>query len=735
MSFLTPLFLLGSLAIAAPVIFHLIRRTTRERTIFSSLMFLLPSPPRVTRRSRLEHILLLVLRCGVLCLLAVGFARPFVKKPVSNEKAAGVARRMVVLIDTSASMRRANLWADARAKTESILRKTSPADEVTVATFDRQLHPLVTFEQWNSAPSGERAALAMRKLADTSPGWSATHLGNALISTAESLADTGGKPATGPRQIILITDLQEGSHLDQLQGYEWPRGIDLTVEPIKAKHSGNAGLQLVTEMDDADPKSNTGVRVRVSNAPDAKREQFKVGWATPEAPGFIGQPTDVYVPPGQSRIVRLDVAPSTESLTLRSNEHNLINTSLQRGASGEPQIENRFNDFSSSRILLQGDEEDFDNVVFVIPPETARSTVLYLGGDSGADPRQPLFFLRHAFQETRRQVVQVLAHQVGELLPPNEAQAASLLVVTDSLPEERVRELRELVTTGKTLVFVITRAAMGNSISGLLGVPLLSLEEAHVNSYAMFGEIDFRHPLFAPFADPRFSDFTKVHFWKYRRIEPQAIPGARTVASFDSGDPAILEVPLGKGRVFILASGWHPEDSQLALSTKFVPMLYALLEQTGGASPLPMQYQVGDTVPLAPLLGPEKSELTINTPDGSKLTLPAGETNFSRTTLPGIYTIGAVGSAQPLKRFAVNLDPAESRTAPLPLDELERLGAPIAYKAGTPASETQRKVRLQNAELESRQKLWRWLIVGALAVLLLETWLAARSSPRNVAVQ
>src|SRR5439155_11618964 len=194
---------------------------------FSSLMFLLPSPPRVTRRSRLEHILLLVLRCGVLCLLAVGFARPFIKKPVSNEKAAGVARRMVVLIDTSASMRRANLWADARAKTESILRKTSPADEVTVATFDRQLHPLVTFEQWNFAPSGERAALAMRKLADTSPGWSATHLGNALISTAESLADTGGKPATGPRQIILITDLQEGSRLDQLQGYEWPRGIDL----------------------------------------------------------------------------------------------------------------------------------------------------------------------------------------------------------------------------------------------------------------------------------------------------------------------------------------------------------------------------------------------------------------------------------------------------------------------------------------------------------------------------
>ena len=84
MSFLAPLFLFGALAIGLPVLFHLIRRTTRERTIFSSLMFLQPTPPRLTRRSRLEHILLLLLRCLVLCLLALGFARPFFKQAVSK---------------------------------------------------------------------------------------------------------------------------------------------------------------------------------------------------------------------------------------------------------------------------------------------------------------------------------------------------------------------------------------------------------------------------------------------------------------------------------------------------------------------------------------------------------------------------------------------------------------------------------------------------------------------------
>src|SRR5512139_4154521 len=116
MSFLAPLFLLGGLAIALPFVFHLIRRSTREQTPFSSLMFLRPTPPRLTRRSRLEHLLLLLLRCAVLVLLAAGFARPFIKSPVLIPQAQSPAKRVVVLMDVSASMRRTSLWESAREK-------------------------------------------------------------------------------------------------------------------------------------------------------------------------------------------------------------------------------------------------------------------------------------------------------------------------------------------------------------------------------------------------------------------------------------------------------------------------------------------------------------------------------------------------------------------------------------------------------------------------------------------
>src|SRR6266704_1998848 len=150
MNFLAPLFLAGAAAIALPVLFHLIRRTTREKTVFSSLMFLMPTPPRVTRRSRLENIFLLILRCLVLCLLALGFARPFVQRPLRADSKTGAAKRVVILLDTSASMRRGNLWTDARAKATEIAQQASPIDQVAVFTFDRQVNRVINFDQWSA---------------------------------------------------------------------------------------------------------------------------------------------------------------------------------------------------------------------------------------------------------------------------------------------------------------------------------------------------------------------------------------------------------------------------------------------------------------------------------------------------------------------------------------------------------------------------------------------------------
>jgi hypothetical protein len=244
----------------------------------------------------------------------------------------------------------------------------------------------------------------------------------------------------------------------------------------------------------------------------------------------------------------------------------------------------------------------------------------------------------------------------------------------------------------------------------------------------MLGQIDFTHPLFAPFADPRYSDFTKIHFWKHRDVATNGLSGARVVARFDDGAPALLELPSGRGHAFVLTSGWQPADSQLALSSKFVPLLYSLLDFSGALPSEASAYFVGDEVPLR--LPADNTAATVRAPDGTETHL-TGAVFFEGTDQPGIYT---VTSANGTNRFAVNVAPEESRTAALSKDALESLGVPVSFDPALNAIASVREARqLHATELESRQKLWRWLLAAALGLLLIEIWLAGRLSRRPVA--
>jgi hypothetical protein len=266
---------------------------------------------------------------------------------------------------------------------------------------------------------------------------------------------------------------------------------------------------------------------------------------------------------------------------------------------------------------------------------------------------------------------------------------------------------------------VLKNAEAARALGPLAGLENVNATEAGGAGYSLLGQIDFEHPLFAPFADPRFSDFTKVHFWKHRRLDVGPAPGVRILARFDNGDPALLEISKGKGRLLVLTAGWQPADSQLALSSKFVPLLYSILDQAGGIQAQLAQFHVGDEVNLT--LEKADQSITVQKPDGKLVGLKPGDTRFSETDLPGIYT---VTSAPSPVRFAVNLDASESRTSPLAVEELERLGVPMKMREVELAKQQEQKRRLHDAELESQQKLWRWLIVAALVVLLVETWLA-----------
>jgi hypothetical protein len=253
----------------------------------------------------------------------------------------------------------------------------------------------------------------------------------------------------------------------------------------------------------------------------------------------------------------------------------------------------------------------------------------------------------------------------------------------------------------------------------------------------LLADVDLSHPLFTPFADPRFSDFTHIHFWKHRRWEIPTDAQAHVLAKFDDGSPAIAQLPVGKGTLLVLASGWNPADSQLAVSSKFPPLMQRMLDWSGASSPTRFQFLTGDTIPSpasASISSANTATIEWQKPDGKKISLPAASP-FTETDTPGVYTASFEGKG---RRYAVNLPLDESRTAPLDPGELARLGVPLQTISEVSVTKIlEQKRHLQEAELENRQKLWRWLIAGVLAVIFWEIilggWFARRIKTTEVA--
>ena len=692
MSFLTPLFLLGGLAIAGPILFHLIRRATRDRTTFSSLLFLKPTPPRLNRRSRIENWLLLALRCLALGLLALGFARPFLPKATAILPPTTQSKRIVLLLDGSASLQRPGATESARSQALAQVRQVSGAQELAVLTFDRSLRTLVSFADWKATPPSDRTALVEGRLNDWKPGWNGTHTASALMGAAETLMETGTGAEPQVRQLVLISDLQEGSHLESLQSYEWPKGVELVLEPVVVRPAGNAGLQLITEENSATPASNAVVRVRVSNTADHARDQFEVGLLRPDGNGFQGTATKAYVPAGQSRtlVLPLPEAPGVQ------------------------------------RLQLTGDPALYDNTVYVAPVPVTRARVLYIGADDAVTPRQPQFFLRRAFPEGTRPVIDWTDRKPAVVTIAEAEAATGLTVITGPLHTATARALRTGVDAGGTVLFLASSPDAVASVGELVGAPSLIGRQATSTGGALLGEIEFRHALFAPFADPRFSDFTKIRLWKHQQVDFASVTNARVLARLDSGDPGLVEIPVGRGRVIVMPWGWTPEDSQWVLSTKFVPFLYALLEYSGAVPTATVgSYQVGDDL-LLPT--PASGNLRMQLPDGTEVALTPGATNFSGTSLPGSYQL--LGSPTPVA-WAVNLEPSESRTLPTAGDDLERLGAPLARDIPPTADTQARNEHLKAAEAEGQQKLWRWILGATFLILILESVAAGWSARKN----
>ena len=236
-----------------------------------------------------------------------------------------------------------------------------------------------------------------------------------------------------------------------------------------------------------------------------------------------------------------------------------------------------------------------------------------------------------------------------------------------------------------------------------------------------------------PFANPRYNDFTRIHFWNHLRIlanSPALLEKTtQVVAEFDDRSPALLQKSAGNGQAYLLTSGWEPDQSELALSTKFVPLMNLLLQNASRRPRIEENCLVGQPFVLPAFA--DDLPRTILRPDGRKESIATDKRVYKNTDMPGIYSVQTGNQSFP---FAVNLPAGESDTTAMPLEKLQMHDV-LLGKQTSQATRLEQMQLLKDKELENRQKIWKWLAVAAFVFLILETLFAGLAARRSSLAQ
>jgi hypothetical protein len=225
MAFLYPAFLLGGLAIAIPIVLHLLRRDVAPEVPFTAVRFLSKSPVDNPARQRLREWLLLAARMLALLLLAAAFARPYVQGAAPPDV-------RVIALDRSYSMGGPGRFARALDGARAAIDAAPRGERVVLMAFDDRADVL-------AGPGG--AADARAALAGVTLGYGATRYEPVFGKAIELAAGARG-------HLVFITDLQRGGW-DAASVPSLPAGWTIDVQDVGPAAANLAVTSIAVDAD------------------------------------------------------------------------------------------------------------------------------------------------------------------------------------------------------------------------------------------------------------------------------------------------------------------------------------------------------------------------------------------------------------------------------------------------------------------------------------------------------
>jgi hypothetical protein len=264
-------------------------------------------------------------------------------------------------------------------------------------------------------------------------------------------------------------------------------------------------------------------------------------------------------------------------------------------------------------------------------------------------------------------------------LPTSDVSAASAVVLlsTHAIQRQAAEAFKALFAAGAGVFVAAGPDVEPSMLSELLNLrPEIAAEDDE--RHGMLAVSDARHPMFRPF-DAATANLAQVTFDREWRIA--ADPSWRTLATFSTGSPALVEQMVGNGRVLLFASDVDRRWNDFPLHGTFVPFVQEAVRYVGARA-----------MPNDPLL--------------------VGDVPGGVPSTPGFLNTNG-------RLRAVNVDARES--------DVERL-TPAAFERAVARTETSRpQAESRRArEQEAAQGLWRYGLALMLAALVGEAFVGAR---------
>jgi hypothetical protein len=240
MSFLYPAFLIGALAVAIPVVLHLLRRDVAPEVPFTAVRLLRRAPIEQTRRRRLRDLLLLAARVTALSLLAAAFARPYFASPAVE------SRLLLVAVDRSYSMSAPGRFERALALAREALDAAGRGDRVALIAFDDRADVVA-----GPGPAGDaRAAIG-----DLRAGYGGTRYAPLVARAVELSQDA-------PARLVVISDLQRAGWENE-EPFDVPASLGIETRDVGVPAGNVAVLAIRRE------PGSVIARIRNEGAQDA----------------------------------------------------------------------------------------------------------------------------------------------------------------------------------------------------------------------------------------------------------------------------------------------------------------------------------------------------------------------------------------------------------------------------------------------------------------------------------